>query len=175
MIHNKFLKKICDESDLKGLVYHGGPKVVCRQCEWRGVLTCVGYPDETEYSAEVNCKECNEQYNTEELLRLQVSHDYNLQAHIIILTCAVILHQVLKKEKTSRTNYGKCQLTADIQSPTVSSSMQPTLGNVEPRIIYCVHCLYTTNTPAMHGHRINTYLKYLWSSSFQTCWLYYMN
>ena len=75
MIHNKFLKKICDESDLKGLVYHGGPKVVCRQCEWRGVLTCVGYPDEIEYSAEVNCKECNEQYNIEELLRLQVSQN----------------------------------------------------------------------------------------------------
>lgn len=141
MIHNEFLKKICDKSDLKGLVYHGGPKGECQRCKWSGVFTHVGYPVETEYSAEVICEECNAQYNTEELLRLQASHNYNLQAHVIILTCAVILHQVLKKEKTSRTNYGKCQLTADIQSPTVSSSMQPTLGKVDPRIIYCAHCL----------------------------------
>ena len=86
MIHNEFLKKICEESDLKGLVYNGGPKVVCQQCEWSGVLTCVRYPDEIEYSAEVICEECNAQYNTEELLRLQASHNYNLQAHVISIT-----------------------------------------------------------------------------------------
>ena len=79
-----------------------------------------------------------------------ISNKYNF-----ILTCAVILHQVVKKEKASRTNHGECQLTADIQSPTVCSSMQPTLGKVEPRIIlYYLLCTYnTTNTPAMHGHR----------------------
>lgn len=74
VIHNEFLKKICEESDLKGLVYHGGPKGECQRCKWSGVFTCVGYPDETECSAEVICEECNEQYNTEELLRLQASH-----------------------------------------------------------------------------------------------------
>ena len=86
MIHNEFLKKICDESDLKGLVYNGGPKVVCQQCEWSGVLTCVEYPDEIEYSAEVICEECNEQYSIDDLLRLQASHDYNLQPHVMSKT-----------------------------------------------------------------------------------------
>lgn len=88
MIHNEFLKKICDESDLKGLVYHGGPKGECQRCKWSGVFTRVGYgyPDEIEYSAEVICEECNEQYNTEELLKLQASHNYNLQAHVISIT-----------------------------------------------------------------------------------------
>lgn len=75
MIHNEFLKKICDESDLKGLVYHGGPKVACQRCKWSGVLPCVEYPDEIEYSTEVDCEECYYQYNIEELLKLQASDD----------------------------------------------------------------------------------------------------
>ena len=75
MIHNEFLKKICDESDLKGLVYHGGPKVVCQRCKWSGVLTCVEYPDDVNYSTEIKCEECNQPYNTNDLLRPQASHN----------------------------------------------------------------------------------------------------
>ena len=89
MIHNEFLKKICDESDLKGLVYHGGPKVVCQRCEWSGVLTCVKYPDDVNHTIEIKCEECNQQYNTNELLR-EASHN-KLKAHDDVIFIAEVI------------------------------------------------------------------------------------
>ena len=68
----------------------------------------------------------------------------------------LFIMQVPKKEKTSKVNHGidsgvgECQLPADIQSSTVSSSVQSTLGNVDPRIFYCVCCLqYSKHSIAM--------------------------
>ena len=90
MIHNEFLKKICDESDLKGLVYHGGPMKVCQRCEWSGVLTCVKYPDDVNHTTEIKCEECNQQYNTNELLRAQASHN-KLKAHDDIIFIAEVI------------------------------------------------------------------------------------
>ena len=82
MVHNEFLEKICKESDLKGLVYHGGPKVVCECCEWSGILHCVDYPDEDhdvdhpddDHNIDHNprCDRCNHQYNADEMLNHQV-------------------------------------------------------------------------------------------------------
>jgi len=68
MVYSKFLQKICDKSDLKGLVYHGGPKVVCECCEWSGILHCVDYPDGDDIDYNPMCDKCNTQYNTDELL-----------------------------------------------------------------------------------------------------------
>ena len=47
--------------------------------------------------------------------------------------CAITLlhNQVPKKENTSKANHGEGQQPADIQSSTVSSSVQSTLGKVE--------------------------------------------
>ena len=75
MIHKDFLKKICDEkSDLKGLVYHGGPKVDCECDEWSGILPFVGYPDNIPANKKCTCVMCRKLYNADELLRKQVSH-----------------------------------------------------------------------------------------------------
>ena len=90
MIHNEFLKKICDESDLKGLVYHGGPKVECQRCEWSGVLACVEYPGDVNHSTEIKCEECNQRYNTNELLRVQASHN-KPRAHDDVIFIAEVI------------------------------------------------------------------------------------
>ena len=75
MVHNEFLQKICEESDLKGLVYHGGPKVVCQCGEWSGILPFVGYPDNiTANNMKYTCVMCCKLYNADELLRHQVNH-----------------------------------------------------------------------------------------------------
>ena len=75
MIHNEFLQKICNEPEngLKGLRYHGGPWVDC--CK-SAVLPCVKYLGNSNCSAKVkvDCDECFEQYDAEELLRRQVDH-----------------------------------------------------------------------------------------------------
>ena len=59
-------------------------------------------------------------------------------------------HQVQKKEKTWKVNHGERQLPADIQSSTVSSSVQSTLGKVGTQEYFTVYVAYnTTNTSAM--------------------------
>ena len=73
MVHDEFLKKICNESDLKGLVYYGGPKVACQrsECSWSGILAYVQYPND---SSEVECQKCNKEYKNCDIDRiLQVS------------------------------------------------------------------------------------------------------
>jgi len=74
MVHNEFLQKICKESDLKGLVYHGGPKVVC-ECKWSGILHCVDYPDDHDIDCNLMCPMCFKPHNTDKLLSPQVSHE----------------------------------------------------------------------------------------------------
>ena len=75
LIHREFLQKICDESELQGLTYHGGP-LGCPwpRCSWKGVLPFVSYPEETDYSPKVICELCNRKYDIDSLL--QVSKNY---------------------------------------------------------------------------------------------------
>ena len=78
MVHKEFLEQICEESDLKGLVYHGGPKVVCG-CKWSGILHCVDYPAGNDYfSDNPSCPMCLMSYNTD---RLFSYHDHEV-SHI---------------------------------------------------------------------------------------------
>ena len=74
MVHNEFLQKICEESDLKGLVYHGGPKVVCG-CKWSGILHCVDYPKDHDFDYYPMCPMCLTPHNTDKLLSPPVSNN----------------------------------------------------------------------------------------------------
>lgn len=84
MVHNKFLQKICEKSDLKGLVYHGGPEVVCQCGEWSGILHCVDYPVDHDIDYNPMCDKCNMSYNTDELLSHKV-----IKAHVLTLDCSM--------------------------------------------------------------------------------------
>ena len=62
---------------------------VCQRCEWSGVLTCVKYPDDVNHTTEIKCEECNQQYNTNELLR-EASHN-KLKAHDDVIFIAEVI------------------------------------------------------------------------------------
>ena len=73
LFHNEFLKKMCEESNLRGLTYHGGPliqKCATLECPWRGVLSSISYPGETDYSTKVTCDKCNHEYDIDHLLKV---------------------------------------------------------------------------------------------------------
>lgn len=56
-IHKECLSIICNECDLKGLVYYGGPEVVCEnsKCNKEQVFCCV-YRDKSDKSdREIQC------------------------------------------------------------------------------------------------------------------------
>lgn len=81
LIHREFLKKICDESELQGLTYHGGPfleKCPRPGCSWRGVLPFVSYPEETDYSTKVICDHCNHECDVDTLLQVNTRLSMNL-------------------------------------------------------------------------------------------------
>lgn len=42
-IDEEYLRRICDESGLKRLVYHGELEVTCRNCNKEIILHCVNY------------------------------------------------------------------------------------------------------------------------------------
>ena len=79
-IHKNYLRRICAESEFKGLKYHGGPAAKC-QCREEGlrVLHCVSFCMKTnknvldEPKLIVDCEDCLTGQNVEQLLQLQVS------------------------------------------------------------------------------------------------------
>ena len=85
LIHREFLQEICDNSNLEGLTYHGGPlleKCVTPECSWRGVLPFISYPEleeteleETDCSPKVTCTcegDCNHEYDIDCLLQVNM-------------------------------------------------------------------------------------------------------
>ena len=73
LFHHEFLQKICEESNLQGLKYHGGPliqKCATPECLWRGVLHSIDYPEKPDYSPKVTCHKCNHEYDIDHLLKV---------------------------------------------------------------------------------------------------------
>ncbi len=71
-IHQKFLLKICQESDFEGLKYLGGPKLKCTVCEDTVIMESVCYKNgKGSKEAEITVQCCtgdNHDINVEMLL-----------------------------------------------------------------------------------------------------------
>lgn len=67
-IHEDYLLRICKESGLKGLTYHGGPKVKC--CNSEKILYCVVYDGDepVDMNLTPTCYECLNEYDVIDLL-----------------------------------------------------------------------------------------------------------
>ena len=82
-IHEKYLSKICEKSELQGLKYHGGPIAKCNCLEER-VLYCVSFSMEEEAGSVaasdtltgskwiIKCVECQTKQNVDQLLQEQL-------------------------------------------------------------------------------------------------------
>ena len=72
-VHTEYLQKICQDSNLQGLEYYGGPLVKC-DCGEEEIVEFVGYADGRTQKPrfELWCTSCPKKHDVDELLKPQV-------------------------------------------------------------------------------------------------------